>query len=92
MTDAEFAAFDVLTIPDLSDQDEEVSFSVDNFEPGFFYFEAGDGTIGLVRVKAMLPPKDCVDVLMGVIETRYTIQEQLIIDIKSTTNYGNPKI
>lgn len=92
MTEEQFQKFDGSTMPTFSDDDPKVLFSSTDFQPGYFYFEAGDGTAGLVRVNGLEPRTNKSTFLWGVFEMRYTIEGQLLMDVKATTNYGNPKI
>lgn len=75
--------------------DQVVTFSTENFQPGYVFFEAGSGAKGAIKVKSLTDGY--------VLETDrsngqgYTIEfnqisPQLVCDIKSPTNFGNPKL
>lgn len=75
--------------------EEVVKFSMKDFKPGYIFFDAGNGTSGVIKVKGIRAPFEMTtDMLAGLgwIIAHNMTSHQLICDIKATTNYGNPKI
>lgn len=91
MTIEKFNNFDGRVDITFTDNDK-VAFSTTNFVPGFFYFETGDGISGLVYVKATLDPIEVFiegDASFGL---KNIFNNQLLLDVKTITNYSDPKI
>lgn len=89
-TDADFEALDETGI--LFDiQEERVEIGTSAFEPGYVFFETGNCTQGVMRVKRFTPLGEKEKV--GIVSITYTpINPTLVIDIKCPAGFVNPTI
>lgn len=74
-------------------QDEKVEFSMPSFKPGYVFFEAGNSTQGVIRVKGYTPQGVSItDVVPGIWTRTTPVNPALRVDIKCPANFVNPRI
>lgn len=74
-------------------RDEKVLFDTDNFQPGYVFFKAGNGTQGVIRVKGFAPLAEKVEEQYGgVLIVTTPVNPVLYIDVKCPASFVDPKI